>query len=169
MALINTTTAGLAASGSYDSAPSSLYGCKTTLANIGPLTSAYTAPATCETPVFSQLVTAGTTLFPCPDYVAYKSCLPHAEVLSSYSNSRASSYDYGCDAFMTYFSPGISCPAAWQTAAAFTLSESNYTIASATPKSVSTLLFGQFPVVGGTHRLCCPRYFPYMLLPANLD
>ena len=83
--------------------------CRTTLANIGPLTTAFTAPSSCSTPVFSQVINGNATLFPCPSSQAYKDCLPHASVLSAHSNRRATRGS-GCDAYMTYFSPGLSCP-----------------------------------------------------------
>lgn len=131
--------------------------CRTTLANLGPLPN-YTVPSTCQhTPLYSDLRIAGaspTTLFECPETLAYRSCMPTPYVGSMWTTE----VEQQCDKTFTFHSPAWACPTGWTVGAEFTLkSDHNGREVTTTWSSAPVIPASMYPIVKGTHLLCCPR------------
>ncbi|CAJ0544213.1 Ff.00g035040.m01.CDS01 [Fusarium sp. VM40] len=87
-----------------------------TALNYGPLTTTYTAPASCATKINYPLIVNATSPYPIvalPVCTAepYGDCLPSYKELES-SDLQTSTFFQGT---LAYYSPGIACPAGWET------------------------------------------------------
>lgn len=126
-----------------------------TWTNLGPLTTAFQAPASCSTELLGQLEVIDNTnpedesrYYECDllnsMFPSKYSCQPSATLHESLWSS-ASGW------WADFLSPGISCPPGYATAGAYTLSPNNV---SATATSIPGYLYR----TTGTHVFCCPRY-----------
>lgn len=95
------------------------------LTNVGPLTTTYTAPASCATGFrqwnvalkntnhttlrYGYLGAAGTT---CTDQPVGE-CLPSGAKFDELAKAATTTYNNG---YLAYFSPGLHCPSGWETA-----------------------------------------------------
>ncbi|KAF5235277.1 hypothetical protein FAUST_7171 [Fusarium austroamericanum] len=84
--------------------------------NLGPLTTTYTAPSSCATsikhPVFVNAASPYSALaFPSCTWMPYGECLPNHKEWESGDQQTSSFFQQTS----VYFSPGIACPAGWET------------------------------------------------------
>ncbi|KAH6956113.1 hypothetical protein DER45DRAFT_630626 [Fusarium avenaceum] len=87
-----------------------------TALNYGPLTTTYTAPASCATRINYPLIVNATSPYPIValpvcSMEPYGDCLPSNKEWES-STRQTSSFFQGT---LEYYSPGIACPAGWET------------------------------------------------------
>lgn len=126
--------------------------------NIGPLTTTYTAPATC-----TGLDIAGRgniAFYNKDDYYgqvgceeAPVDCVPAATRTDV--NFDRINYAYG---YLTYHSPGLICPSGWTTAASYTHGESHTTSVKSQEMMMNAHYGKVWPLEGSeTLVACCPE------------
>jgi len=103
--------------------------------NLGPLTTTFTAPSSCETSINDDFIMFVNATSPYAvrgqvkcSTVTYGDCFPSGEKLQSFLDQTSSSTFY--QQTLTYFSPGIACPAGWKTVGALAHAESGKMSAS---------------------------------------
>lgn len=127
-----------------------------TWSNLGPLTTIFTPPASCNTPLPTNLFLQGRTTWAHDCRWTRTADLPRSECYPSYTAPNPSAIAGGNNFWLPgeqlfYYSPGYSCPAGWQTGTILT---------TPAPATVGIWDEGQRPLglldVTGTQVVCCP-------------
>lgn len=124
--------------------------------NLGALTTEFTPPASCNTPLATDLFVQGRTTWAHDCNWTRTADLPRSECYPSYTAPNASAVAGGDNFWLPgeqkfYYSPGYSCPVGWQTATSLT---------TPAPALVGIWDEGQRPLglhdAKGTQVFCCP-------------
>lgn len=128
-----------------------------TWSNLGPLTTVFTPPVSCNTPVATNLFVQGRTTWAHDCDWTRTADLPRSDCYPSYTAPDAVALAGGDNFWLPgeqkfYYSPGYSCPAGWQAAT---------TLTTPAPATVGVWDEGQRPLAlldaTGTQVVCCPN------------
>lgn len=124
--------------------------------NLGPLTTVFTPPASCNTPLATNLFIQGRTTWAHDCGWTRTADLPRSDCYPSYTAPDPSAIAGGDNFWLPgeqkfYYSPGYSCPSGWQTAT---------TLTTPAPATVGIWDEAQRPLglldATGTQIFCCP-------------
>ncbi|PPJ59903.1 hypothetical protein CBER1_08303 [Cercospora berteroae] len=141
----------------YRNLPQSTVSYTATWSNLGPLTTVFTPPASCNTPVSTNLFVQARGAWGQHCDWTRTADLPRSECYPSYTAPNPAAIAGGDNNFLPgdqkfYYSPGYSCPAGWQAAT---------TLTGPAPTSMGIWDEGQKPLalidVPGTQVVCCPN------------
>ncbi|KAI5360399.1 Putative SKG6/AXL2 alpha-helix transmembrane domain-containing protein [Septoria linicola] len=128
-----------------------------TWSNLGPLTTVFTPPASCNTPLLTNLFVQGRTTWAHDCGWTRTADLPRPDCYPSYTAPDPAAFAGGENFWLPgeqkfYYSPGYSCPAGWQPAT---------TLMTPAPATLGIWDEGQRPLAllnaPGTQVLCCPN------------
>lgn len=128
-----------------------------TWSNLGPLTTFFTPPSSCNTPVATNLFVQGRTTWAHDCEWTRTADLPRSDCYPSYTSPDAAALAGGDNFWLPgeqkfYYSPGYSCPAGWQAAT---------TLTTPAPPTVGVWDEGQRPLAlldaTATQIVCCPN------------
>ncbi|CAK1360384.1 hypothetical protein CB0940_06441 [Cercospora beticola] len=141
----------------YRALPQSTVSYTATWSNLGPLTTVFTPPASCNTPVSTNLFIQARGAWGQHCDWTRTADLPRSECYPSYTGPNPAAIAGGNNNWLPgeqkfYYSPGYSCPAGWQAAT---------TLTGPAPTSMGIWDDGQKPLalvgVPGTQVVCCPN------------
>jgi hypothetical protein len=145
------------------------------LTNLGPLTTTFTAPASCSTAYDIDVASIGLNLGWVADcsYMVPDDCYPYGSAIDPI-NSAIQKGNPAADNVIGYQSPGLICPSGWTTAGVATKLNPTSTITSGTGFNTSGWIDPKFPEFfpqyldvlldaldpNETAIACCPRLLP---------
>ncbi|KAF2210568.1 hypothetical protein CERZMDRAFT_85903 [Cercospora zeae-maydis SCOH1-5] len=155
--MASTTLSAYIAVFSYPIAQDATVSYTATWSNLGPLTTVFTPPASCNTPVATNLFVQARTSWGYDCAWTRTADIPRSDCYPSYTAPDPSAIAGGDNNFLPgeqkfYYSPGYSCPAGWQAAT---------TISRPAAPTVGIWNQAQGPLalvdVPGTQVVCCPN------------